>query len=239
MFNNSFTRRQGVTFIIYLALLLVMAYGIKQTIFTSQNSVNSNNTMLAKQQIEPMIDLPTTKTKQTLVLAGGCFWGVEAVFEKLKGVDRVISGYAGGEADTAKYELVSNGNTKHAEAVEITYNPEQISFGQLLKVFFAVAHNPTEVNRQGPDEGSQYRSAIFFTNSDQQRVAQAYVNQITQAKVFQQPIATQITNLSKFYPAEEYHQNFIVRNPNYPYVLIHDIPKLNQLRQQFPELVQG
>jgi peptide-methionine (S)-S-oxide reductase len=239
MFNSSFTRRQGVTFIIYLVLLLVMAYGIKQTIFTSQNSVNSNNTMLAKQQIEPAIDLPTTKAKQTLVLAGGCFWGVEAVFEKLKGVDRVVSGYAGGEAATAKYDLVSNGNTKHAEAVEITYNPEQISFGQLLKVFFAIAHNPTEINRQGPDEGSQYRSAIFFTNSDQQRVAQAYVNQITQAKVFQQPIATQITNLSKFYPAEEYHQNFIDRNPNYPYVLIHDIPKLNQLRQQFPELVKG
>jgi peptide-methionine (S)-S-oxide reductase len=239
MAKSNFTPPHSITFIIYFMLLLVVGYGVKQTIFTQQNPPSSNSVLVTKQQLIPKIDLSTTPGKQTLVLAGGCFWGIEAIFEKLQGVTSVISGYTGGEAGTAKYELVSNGNTKHAEAVQITYDPAKISFGQLLQVFFSVAHNPTEVDRQGPDEGSQYRSAIFFVNADQQRVAQAYIDQLTKAEVFKQPIATQLNQLSKFYPAEEYHQNFIDRNPNYPYVLIHDIPKLNQLRQQFPELVES
>ncbi len=180
---------------------------------------------------------PTTaQPQQTAVFAGGCFWGVEAVFEHVKGVADVVSGFSGGDAATANYEAVSSGETGHAEAVKITYDPTQITYGQLLNIYFAVAHDPTQVNRQGPDSGTQYRSAIFFTNADQQRVAQAYIDQLNQSKVFSRPIATQIVPLKDFYAAEAYHQDFIAHNPNYPYVVMHDLPKLRQLRQQFPNL---
>jgi peptide-methionine (S)-S-oxide reductase len=172
---------------------------------------------------------------QTAVLAGGCFWGVEAVFEHLKGVSEVVSGYAGGSAKTAQYERVGTGQTGHAEAVKVTYDPNQISYGQLLKIYFAVAHDPTQVNRQGPDTGTQYRSAIFFTSPDQQSVANAYIAQLNQAKVFPAPIATELVPLTAFYAAEESHQNFIARNPNYPYVVVHDLPKLAQLQKQFSD----
>ncbi|HEY9640732.1 MAG TPA: peptide-methionine (S)-S-oxide reductase MsrA, partial [Coleofasciculaceae cyanobacterium] len=171
--------------------------------------------------------------------AGGCFWGMEAVFEHLKGVTDVVSGFSGGNADTAHYEQVSLGDTGHAEAVKITYDPAQISYGQLLKVYFSVAHDPTELNRQGPDAGTQYRSAIFFANDQQKQVAQDYINQLNNAHIFKQPIVTQLTPLNGFYAAEEYHQNFIDRNPNYPYVVIYDLPKLDQLRQQFPNLYKN
>ncbi|MDB9512529.1 peptide-methionine (S)-S-oxide reductase MsrA [Kamptonema animale CS-326] len=176
------------------------------------------------------------KGKQTAVFAGGCFWGVEAVFEHLKGVSAVVSGYSGGTEAMANYELVSSGESEHAEAVEITYDPSQISYGQLLKIYFAIAHDPTELNRQGPDEGTQYRSAIFFTNDEQKQVASAYIQQLNQAQVFSNPIVTQLVPLTAFYAAEDYHQDFVARNPNYPYVVAHDLPKLSQLREQFPDL---
>lgn len=186
---------------------------------------------------DPATDIPASQTKgtQTLVLAGGCFWGVEAVFEHLNGVSDVVSGYAGGSAEMAHYGLVSFGQTGHAESVKITYDPAQISYGQLLKVYFAVAHDPTQVNRQGPDTGTQYRSAIFFANADQQRVAQAYIDQLNQAHTFRKSIATQLAPLNGFYAAEADHQNFIDRNPNYPYVVINDLPKLRQLKAQFAD----
>jgi peptide-methionine (S)-S-oxide reductase len=163
------------------------------------------------------------------------FWGVEAVFDHVKGVSQVVSGYSGGEAKTAQYERVSTGQTGHAEAVQITYDPQQISYGQLLKIYFSVAHDPTQVNRKGPDTGPQYRSAIFFTDADQQKVAQAYIAQLNQAQVFTAPIATELAPLNQFYAAEDYHQNFIVHNPAYPYVVIHDLPKLAQLQKLFPD----
>ena len=186
----------------------------------------------------PVVDAPlaTTKGEQTAVVAGGCFWGLEAVFEHVKGVNSVTSGYSGGAADTAQYEVVSMGETGHAEAVRITYDPSKISYGQLLKVFFSVAHDPTELNRQGPDTGTQYRSAIFYANEDQKRIAQAYIEQLNQAKVFEQPIVTQIAALNSFYNAEAYHQDYAVHHPNQPYIVVHDLPKVANLRKQFPEL---
>jgi peptide-methionine (S)-S-oxide reductase len=186
---------------------------------------------------DPVVSVATTTVgQQTAVLAGGCFWGMEAVFEHLNGVSDVVSGYAGGNGSTAQYERVSTGETGHAEAVKITYDPTKISYAQLLKVYFAVAHDPTELNRQGPDEGSQYRSAIFFANADQQKVAQSYINQLNNARVFKAPIVTQLSTLKGFYAAEASHQNFIARNPSYPYVVVNDLPKLKQLQKQFPEL---
>ncbi len=173
---------------------------------------------------------------QTAVLAGGCFWGVDGVFKHVRGVSAVVSGYAGGDAATARYELVSAGTTGHAEAVQITYDPSQVSYAELLRIFFAVAHNPTELNRQGPDTGTQYRSAIFYTTETQKETALAYVEQLDKAKVFSAPIVTQVVALPAFYPAEEYHQNFLARNPNYPYIVFHDLPKLRALQAQFPEM---
>jgi peptide-methionine (S)-S-oxide reductase len=185
---------------------------------------------------DPQTNVSVMTGTQTAVFAGGCFWGVEAVFEHVKGVTDVVSGFSGGDQNTANYDEVSGGKTSHAEAVKITYDPAQISYGQLLKIYFAVAHDPTEVNRQGPDSGTQYRSAIFFTNPEQQKTAQAYIDQLTEAKVFKRPIATQLTPLQEFYAAEAYHQDFIARNPNYPYVVVNDLPKLDQLQKQFPNL---
>ena len=178
----------------------------------------------------------TAKQEQTAVLAGGCFWGVEAVFEHVRGVKNVTSGYAGGSAATAHYELVGTGRTGHAESVKIAYDRSQISYGQLLKVFFAVAHDPTELNRQGPDEGPQYRSAIFAANDEQKKIAQAYVDQLNRAKVFQRPIVTQVVGPQTFYEAEEYHQDFLAHHPKYPYIVVNDLPKLENLRKQFPDL---
>jgi peptide-methionine (S)-S-oxide reductase len=184
----------------------------------------------------PTAVLPAPPGSQTIVLAGGCFWGMEGVFEHLKGVSNVVSGYAGGSANEAVYERVGTGQTGHAEAVQVTYDPSQISYGQLLKVYFGVAHDPTQLNRQGPDSGPQYRSAIFFKNDSQKKMAQAYINQLNKAKVFKAAIATQLSPLTQFYAAEEYHQNFIARNPNYPYVVIHDLPKIRALQTQFSAL---
>ena len=189
---------------------------------------------------DPAVDTPRAAGKSEIaVLAGGCFWGMEGVFESLKGVSEVVSGYAGGSAKTAHYEIVSTGTTGHAESVRITYDPSQISYGQLLKVYFSVAHDPTELNRQGPDSGTQYRSEIFYTNEEQKKVAEAYIQQLTQAKVYRKPIVTKLEPLQKFYPAEEHHQHFMARNPNYPYIVYNDAPKVRNLHKQFPELVKG
>jgi len=173
---------------------------------------------------------------QTAVFAGGCFWGVEAVFDHLKGVTNAVSGFSGGSAKTAHYETVSMGNTGHAESVKVTYDPAQITYGQLLKVFFSVAHDPTELNRQGPDEGTQYRSAIFYGNDEQKRIAEAYIRQLDDAKVFSRPIVTQVVPLQGFYAAEAYHQKFVARNPMYPYVVYNDLPKLSHLKKAYPQL---
>ena len=187
---------------------------------------------------DPAVDetLASQKGQATLVLAGGCFWGVQAVFEHVKGVTRATAGYAGGNVKNPDYEAVSSGETGHAESVEVVYDPSQITLGQLLKVFFSVAHDPTELNRQGPDAGTQYRSAIFFTNPDQQRIAQAYVAQLDQAKVFSQPIVTQIAPLNSFYRAEDYHQDYATNHPDNPYIATFDLPKVEHLKQQFPTL---
>ncbi len=186
----------------------------------------------------PAVDVPAASVKapQTAVFAGGCFWGVEAVFRHVKGVSRAVSGYAGGTTKNPTYEQVSGGDTGHAESVEVTYDPAQVSYGQLLKVFFQVAHDPTQLNRQGPDRGTQYRSAIFFTNDDQKRVAEAYVAQLGAAKALSGSIVTQIAPLTTFYPAEGYHQNYLALHPNQPYIVFNDLPKLDALRTQLPTL---
>ena len=175
--------------------------------------------------------------QETAVLAGGCFWGLQAVFERLRGVSNVDAGFSGGNALTAHYEVVSTGTTGHAESVRITFDPAQISYATLLKVYFAVATDPTKLNSQGPDEGSQYRSEIFYTSPEQQRVAQATIAQLTAAHAFGAPIVTKVEALHGFYPAEAYHQHFYDRNPNYPYIVYNDKPKVDMLRAQFPKLV--
>jgi peptide-methionine (S)-S-oxide reductase len=190
---------------------------------------------------DPKFDASLSKAvvSQTAVFAGGCFWGVEAVFEHLRGVTRVVSGYAGGSADTASYEQVSSGTTGHAESVRVSYDPSRISYGRLLKVFFAVAHDPTELNRQGPDTGTQYRSAIFFGNDEQKRVAEAYIAQLQAAHTFSHPIVTQVTPLKAFYEAEAYHQHYLALHPDQPYIVINDLPKIANLQRQFPALYVG
>jgi peptide-methionine (S)-S-oxide reductase len=175
-------------------------------------------------------------TMEVAVLAGGCFWGVDGVFKHVKGVIGVTSGYAGGAPDTAQYETVSTGTTGHAESVEITYDPAKITYSQLLKVFFFVAHVPTELDRQGPDQGTQYRSVIFYANDQQKHVAENYIKQLTQDKAFREPIVTEVVPLKGFYPAEGYHQNFLERNPENPYIVFNDLPKLVELHKQFPAL---
>ena len=198
----------------------------------------SSVTASAKPIPDPVLDAPLANTKgeQTAVLAGGCFWGVEAVFENVKGVSEVRSGYSGGSPASAQYGEVSTGETGHAESVRITYDPSQISYGQLLKVFFSVAHDPTELNRQGPDTGTQYRSAIFYSTDEQRRIAQAYIDQLNRAKVFARPIVTQVAALQSFNEAEAYHQDYLVNHPNEPYIIINDLPKVENLRKQLPGL---
>jgi len=174
-------------------------------------------------------------TMQTAVLAGGCFWGVEAVFEHVRGVHSVVSGYAGGEKSTAQYETVSTGRTGHAESVQITFDPQQISYGEILRIYFSVAHDPTQLNRQGPDTGTQYRSDVFYVNDAQKQIATDYIAQLNASHLFSQPIVTKVDPLNGFYPAEDYHQDFIARNPNYPYVVFNDLPKIRNLKQLYPD----
>jgi peptide-methionine (S)-S-oxide reductase len=186
---------------------------------------------------KPAVDEPlsSTKSQATAVLAGGCFWGVQAVFEHLKGVTAVAAGYSGGHTESPGYEMVSSGLTGHAESVSITFDPSQISYGQILMVYFSVAHDPTQLNRQGPDSGSQYRSAIFYSNDEQKRIAVAYVAQIDAAKVYPARIVTQIAPIQAFYRAEEYHQDYLKSHTHEPYIVYNDLPKLEHLKTQFPE----
>ena len=181
----------------------------------------------------------TTPARETAVVAGGCFWGVQAVFQHVKGVVSATSGYSGGTAKNPDYEAVSSGTTGHAESVQIVYDPSQITYGELLRVFFSVALDPTEVNRQGPDDGTQYRSLIFYGNDEQKHIAEAYIAQLDQAKIFRKAIATQVVPLKAFYQAEGYHQNYATLHPDNPYIVYNDAPKVANLRREFPDLYTG
>jgi peptide-methionine (S)-S-oxide reductase len=190
----------------------------------------------------PAIDAPKEQPKpgapalQTVVLAGGCFWGVQAVFQHVKGVSQAVSGYAGGTKDTASYEVVSSGRTGHAESVQVTFDPRQISYGRILQIYFSVAHDPTQLNRQGPDFGPQYRSAVFYRDDSQKSIAQAYIAQLDKAAVFKHPIVTQLSPLTEFYPAEAYHQDYATLHPSSPYIAFNDLPKVENLQRVFTEL---
>ena len=186
----------------------------------------------------PAIDLPRPAgdQPQVAVVAGGCFWGVQGVYQHVKGVQRALSGYAGGEAATAHYDMVGSGRTGHAESVEVVFDPRQISYGQILRIFFSVAHDPTQLDRQGPDVGSQYRSAIFYADPEQKRVAEAYIAQLAAAKKFTRPIVTRVDPLSKFYPAEDYHQDYLLLNPRQPYIVFNDLPKIENLKRIMPDV---
>jgi peptide-methionine (S)-S-oxide reductase len=181
----------------------------------------------------------TAPGKQTMVIAGGCFWGIQAVFQHVRGVITATSGYSGGSAKTAEYETVSGGDTGHAESVQVVFDPSQITYGELLRVFFSVAHDPTELNRQGPDTGTQYRSSIFYTSDEQKHIAEAYITQLDGAGVFPHRIVTKVVPLQAFYPAEAYHQNYAALHPNQPYIFYNDAPKVEHLRQEFPDLYTG
>jgi peptide-methionine (S)-S-oxide reductase len=188
----------------------------------------------------PVVDAtPGQATSAVAVLAGGCFWGVQGVFQHVKGVTSAVSGYAGGDKKTAQYEIVGRGTTGHAESVQVTYDPRQISYGRLLQIFFSVVHDPTELNRQGPDTGTQYRSAIFSTNADQANIAKAYIAQLDQARAFKKAVVTRIEPDRTFYPAEKYHQDFLTQNARNPYIVIYDLPKIEDLKRLFPDLYRA
>ena len=214
-----------------LALFLSVATVLGCSVVSSSKTADVSESMPSAE-----VEAAAQKGLQTAVFAGGCFWGVEAVFESLKGVTDAKSGYAGGTAKTANYDTVSEGSSQHAEAVIVTYDPAKITYAQLLDVFFTVAHNPTELNRQGPDTGPQYRSAIFFTGEEQKKAATAFVADLDAKKVWPKPIVTQVVPLEKFYDAEAYHQNYLVKNPTQPYIVQHDLPKLEDLKKKFPDL---
>src|SRR5262245_29621095 len=183
----------------------------------------------------PALDDPKVSgVLQTAVVAGGCFWGVQGVYQHVRGVQKAVSGYSGGTTATADYETVSRGDTGHAESIEIVFDPREISYGEILQIFFSVVHDPTQLNRQGPDVGTQYRSAIFYANDSQKRIAQAYIAQLTKAKTFRREIVTKVDPLHGFYAAEDYHQDFLINNPSYPYIVVHDLPKIESFRKLFP-----
>jgi peptide-methionine (S)-S-oxide reductase len=188
----------------------------------------------------PAVDNPKVAgPAQTAVLAGGCFWGVQGVFEHVRGVEKVIAGYAGGEKSTAQYDTVSSGTTGHAESVKITFDPAEISYGQILQIAFSVVHDPTQLNRQGPDVGTQYRSAVFYADDGQKRIAEAYISQLDKAHVFSRPIVTRVDPLRGFYAAEYYHQDYLFHNPNVPYIALFDMPKIENFKRTFPDLYSG
>jgi peptide-methionine (S)-S-oxide reductase len=182
---------------------------------------------------------PSTAKTETAVVAGGCFWGVQGVFQHTKGVINAVSGYAGGTAGSARYEVVSNGSTGHAEAVNVTFDPKQISYAQILQVLFSVAHDPTQLNRQGPDHGTQYRSAVFPADETQAQIAKAYIAQLNQARVFPAPIVTKVEMGARFFPAEDYHQDYLFRNPKQPYIVINDLPKIEELKRILPDFYRA
>jgi peptide-methionine (S)-S-oxide reductase len=215
--------------LIFTALLLASSFALRVLPLAAES---------AHSVPPPALDTPANPqaTSEVAILAGGCFWGVQGVFQHVQGVTSAVSGYAGGAADTAHYEMVGTHSTGHAESVRITFDPRRISYGQMLQIYFSVAHNPTELNRQGPDVGSQYRSAIFPTNPQQMRLAEAYIVQLNQAHVFDGAIVTKTEPGRDFYPAEDYHQDFMTRNPNYPYIVVNDLPKIEALKRLFPDL---
>lgn len=216
---------------LFTVLTIAVAIGCS-VVSSSSKAVDLKNVM---PEVTPETTT-TAKGTQTAVFAGGCFWGVEAVFEHVKGVTNVVSGYSGGEAKTATYDQVSDGDTGHAESVKITFDPTKVTYQQLLFVFFSVAHDPTQLNYQGPDRGTQYRSAIFYSSDDQKKTAEAFIAAIEKSKAFSSPVVTQVAALTAFYDAEEYHQNYLVRHPKDPYIVAHDLPKLANLKKQFPDL---
>ncbi len=231
--------------IYFFRFFIVLLGGIALLAATSCSKLaNSVETVAAESKGSSISHQPTplptpaiaAKGEQTAVFAGGCFWGLEAVFEHIKGVKDVTSGYSGGAAKTADYETVSGGETGHAESVKITFDPAQVSYEQLLKVLFAVAHDPTQLNRQEPDSGTQYRSAIFYADEEQKRLAENYIAALTKAKSFKQPIVTQVVALKAFYKAEDYHQDYLAHHPNQPYIVAYDQPKVENLHKQFPDL---
>lgn len=222
--------------LITASALLAGCGKINNSIETVAAAKSDDAASISKSVVSPTPTKITKKGEQTAVFAGGCFWGIEAVFEHVKGVSDVISGYSGGTKQTADYETVSGGETGHAEAVKITFDPAQVSYEQLLKVFFAVAHDPTELNRQTPDTGTQYRSAIFYANVEQKRLAESCIAELTKAKTFPKTIVTQIVALDAFYKAEDYHQDYLARHPNQPYIVAYDQPKLLNLQKRFPDL---
>jgi peptide-methionine (S)-S-oxide reductase len=222
--NRSPSNVAAVLAVVVLALVLFAA------------RVSSGASRLLPEPVAaPIVDATATSPEETAVFAGGCFWGVEAVFEHVKGVKSAVSGYAGGTLANPSYEQVSSGDTGHAESVQVTYDPSQVSYGKLLQIFFSVAHDPTQLNRQGPDHGTQYRSAIFYATPQQQQVAESYIKQLTAAKTFSRPIVTQVAKLREFYPAEDYHQDYLVHHPNQLYIVINDQPKVAALKKQFPD----
>jgi peptide-methionine (S)-S-oxide reductase len=224
--------RHPRTFLFSAALLLVAGTGL---------AVSRSNAEDARSLPPPAADEPSAQASspEVAVVAGGCFWGVQGVFQHLKGVTSAVSGYAGGNGKDAHYQTVSTSTTGHAESVQITFDPKQISYGKILQVYFSVAHDPTELNRQGPDTGTQYRSTIFPTSADQARVAKAYIDQLNQAHSFDKTIVTTIEPDRKFYPAEAYHQDFLTHNPDYPYIVINDLPKIDNLKQLYPDLYRA
>jgi peptide-methionine (S)-S-oxide reductase len=228
-------RFKSMTLIMKLGLFTVIAVAIGCSVASSSSTSGVDIRELAP---TPSLESSSSQAKglKTAVFAGGCFWGVEAVFEHVKGVTDVKSGYSGGDAKTAEYETVSDGESGHAESVFVTYDPTKVTYVQLLTIFFSVAHDPTEVNRQGPDSGTQYRSAIFYANDEQKKLVNEYIDAINKSKVFSKPVATQVVQLDKFYDAEEYHQDYLVRHPDQPYIVYNDMPKLAALKEKFPEL---
>jgi peptide-methionine (S)-S-oxide reductase len=219
----------------------VNRFGVVSLILALASLIACNQVRAASESVslpDPKVDAPLAAThgKQTAVFAGGCFWGIQAVFQHVRGVTEATSGYSGGKASTAEYEVVSTGTTGHAESVKVVFDPSQISYGQLLKIFFSVAHDPTQLNRQGPDVGRQYRSVIFYSDGEQQHIAESYIAQLEQAKVFARPIVTQVVALQAFYQAEAYHQNYATLHPNDPYIAYNDAPKVEHLREQFGAL---
>ena len=211
---------------VLLILVAIVGIGWQLTSCAAEEPVNAP---------PPAVDNPKQQgALQTAVLSGGCFWGVQGVYEHVKGVEKVVSGYAGGDRSTAQYETVSRGTTGHAESVQITFDPAKVSYGELLQIFFSVVHDPTQLNRQGPDTGTQYRSAIVYSDDTQKNIATAYIAQLNEARVFHRPIVTRVDHLKGFYPAESYHQDYLVHNPSSSYIVYNDLPKIESLKRVFP-----
>ncbi len=224
-------------FLMHFALAALVIAGLIGIASRGSFAASGNVAAIPKPAIDEQ--LASAPGRQTAVFAGGCFWGIQAVFQHVKGVISATSGYSGGSSATAEYLIVSTGTTGHAESVKVVFDPSKVTYGQLLQVFFSVAHDPTELNRQGPDEGTQYRSVIFYSNDEQKKVAQDYIAQLDQAKAFPQKIVTQVVPLKAFYPAEGYHQNYAAKHPDNPYIATYDLPKVANLQQMYPQLYRN